>query len=480
MKIPKLNDSGSMLVIVTILSSLLLIILIGAISLAQLQVKLNLQKVSYAQALHIAEAGVNYYRWVLYHDKEEYCNKEACKPAPDYGPYGPYSYSDDSGRAVGYYVLYITPPKTNGSSIVNVRSVGWTAKHPNVKRTIEVTCGIPSWSTYSNLSNEDIRFGDGTEVWGPIHSNFGVRFDGLAHNTVSSYERTYSDPDHTGANEFAVHTHVSPIDPLPDANNPPQNVPSRPDVFMAGREFPASIVSFDLLNNYIFDIYGMATSSGLVINASNAKGYHLVLSPIAGPGNDSIAVYKVNTVSALCGSENTDKIVSETFLYSTTTPPNGIIYVKDKVWVDGKINNDRLNILAFSDPSTGNTTDIILNKSLLYTNYDGTDALGLIAQRSILIGLYSDDNITIDSALIAKTGRVGRNYFSSSCDSTYYKRSKITVYGSIATSLRYGFAYTDGTGYQTRELKFDEALKFAPPPHFPTTGDYTFISWKEK
>ena len=249
---------------------------------------------------------------------------------------------------------------------------------------------------------------------------------------------------------------------------------------MAGRDFPATIVSFDLLDNYLFDILGKATSSGLVINSSGAKGYHLVISPVAGAGNDSIKVYKVSSVSAVCGTADTDKILTETLLYSTTTPPNGVIYVKDKVWIDGTINGDRINILAFSEPATGNTTDIILNKSLLYTNYDGTDALGLIAQRNILIGLYSDDNIEVDAALIAKTGKVGRNYFTSSCDSTYYRRSKITINGSIATSLRYGFAYTDGTGYQVRDLKFDEALKFAPPPHFPSTGDYTFISWKEK
>ena len=121
---------------------------------------------------------------------------------------------------------------------------------------------------------------------------------------------------------------------------------------------------------------------------------------------------------------------------------------------------------------------------LKYTNYDGTDVLGLIAQKDISIGMYSADTIRIDAGMIAKTGRIGRNYYtcsnSNGCSTTYCVRNTITVYGSLATKNRYGFAYTDGTGYVFRNLIYDNFLTFAPPPHFPSTGEYTFISWKEK
>jgi len=72
-----INDSGTMLVISLVASVLFLIVLLGSIGLALLQQKLNFQKVASAQAFHVAEAGANYYRWVLYHDNEEYCNGEA-------------------------------------------------------------------------------------------------------------------------------------------------------------------------------------------------------------------------------------------------------------------------------------------------------------------------------------------------------------------------------------------------------------------
>jgi hypothetical protein len=50
----------------------------------------------------------------------------------------------------------------------------------------------------------------------------------------------------------------------------------------------------------------------------------------------------------------------------------------------------------------------------------------------------------------------------------------------IGTNVRYGFAYTDGNGYQTRTINYDANLLYGPPPSFPLTGDqYEVISWRE-
>ena len=35
------------------------------------------------------------------------------------------------------------------------------------------------------------------------------------------------------------------------------------------------------------------------------------------------------------------------------------------------------------------------------------------------------------------------------------------------------------SGYQQGESSYDKNLLYAPPPHFPTTGQYQFISWEE-
>jgi hypothetical protein len=484
------SNQGSMLVLTIVITGLFLVMMLGTISLGIMQQKLNVSNISKTQALHIAEAGVNYYRWVLYHNHEDYCNSEVCKSGPDYGPYGPYTYTDFTGTIKGYYELYITPPAIDGSTIVNIKSVGWTEDHPNIKREIEVQCGISSWSTYSTLANAKIRFGAGTETWGPIHSNNGIRFDGLSHNIITSSIADYNDDDHGGGNEFGVHTHLAPTDPLP-----PSAVPERLDVFMAGRSFPASVVSFDLLGSYINKTYAKATTTGIVFDPRTAgiadpysvntywgcensgsscdEGFHITLK-----NDNTFDISGVTSVRNDCGGSPSHSILSEGSLNNYPIPSNGIIFVKHHVWVDGQINNSRITILAFEEPFTGNSSDININNDILYTNYDGTDSMGLIAQRDINAGQYSENDLRIDAALIAKEGRIGREYYNSGC--TSYIRDTITINGSLATNNRYGFAYTDGTGYQTRNLIYDNNLTFIPPPHFPTTGEYTFISWKEK
>ena len=49
-----------------------------------------------------------------------------------------------------------------------------------------------------------------------------------------------------------------------------------------------------------------------------------------------------------------------------------------------------------------------------------------------------------------------------------------------ATKERYGFADTDGTGYQTRIITYDGSLLYGPPPSFPlATNEYQTLTWDE-
>ena len=173
---------------------------------------------------------------------------------------------------------------------------------------------------------------------------------------------------------------------------------------------------------------------------------------------------------------------------SVPIPSNGIIFVEDNLWIDGRIDGAWVTIAAATLPESTDRS-IFINSDLKYTNYDGQDKIGLIAQKDISVGLNSegafsgsDDQkeLRIDGALLAQKGRVGRNYYTSGCSATYYRRNILSVYGSIGTNKRYGFAYTDGTGYQVRNLTYDQNLSVAPPPLFPTIGNYAILDWREK
>ena len=395
--------------------------------------------------------------------------------------YGPFihEFQDKDGQRKGQFELFVTAPPI-GSTLVTIRSVGRTDANPNATRTLESRLAVPSFVKYAFAANADMRFGAGTEIFGPIHSNGGIRFDGLAHNVVSSARATYDDPDHSGNEEFGVHTHVSPTDPLP-----PGTPPDRFDVFEAGREFPVPAVDFDGMIADLSNMKTLAQTGGHYFAPSGALGYNIVLKD-----NDTFDLYRVTSLvtpgNNCTNVQNEDgwgtwSIQNNTLLGNYANPLNGIIFVEDNLWIEGKIKTARLTIAAATFPDTPSTRkSITLNKDLLYTNYDGTDTLGLIAQKNINAGLVSEDDLRVDAAMIARSGRAGRYYYRNPGCSPYHVRDTITLYGSIASQNRYGFAWTDGTGYTDRFITYDPNLLYAPPPHFPlTTDQYEVVSWEE-
>jgi len=445
--------------------------------------KSSRELVAKEQAFHISEAGIEYYRWHLAHSPEDFQDGTG---AP--GPYV-HDVEDKDGNVIGQFSLDIIAP-TDGTTIVTVESTGTVNINPDVSRTIRAQLAKPSFAKYAFVANADMRFGEGTEVFGPIHSNGGVRFDGLAHNLISSAKETYDDPDHSGPQEFGVHTHLSPIDPYP-----PADVPDRFDVFESGRQFPLPAVDFAGLTNDVAGLKDLAQEpEGLYFSESGRSGYRIVLKE-----NDTFDLYQVrrleNAPDSSCSASSDDdwgtwSIRRDRFLDNYDFPSNGIIFLEDDVWVEGKIDTARLTIVAGTFPDIPqNRKNIIVNTDLEYTNYDGQDVIALIAQNDINIGLYSDDNFQIDAALIAQNGRVGRHYYRPPYQvwwwtvpgcSPYHERDTVSLYGMIGTNQRYGFAYTDGTGYETRNITYDGNLLYGPPPEFPLTSDqYEPISWEE-
>lgn len=447
-----------------------IIIIVGLTSWFGVTIKGSRDLLNREQAFHVAEAGVEYYRWHLAHDQDDYQDGT--------GQDGPFihDFFDIEGNKIGEFSLNVIAP-INGSTVVTVESTGYIEADPDISRTIRTKLAIPSFAKYAFAADTDMRFGEGTEVFGPVHSNGGIRFDGLAHNVVSSAKEKYDDPDHGGGNEFGVHTHVSPTDPLP-----PSAVPPRADVFETGREFPVPAVDFDGMISDLSTIKAEAISDGFYRGSSGKQGYHVVLRT-----DNMFDLYKVNSVRSMSsctvssqenwGSWSIDR---KQKIGTYDLPSNGLMFFEDHVWVDGQINNARITIAAGRFPDTpSNRRSITINNDLKYTNYDGRDVVALIAQDNINIGFFSEDDLQIDAALLAQHGRVGRYYYWWACGSQYL-RETITLNGMIGSKQRYGFAYTDNTGYKTRNINYDANLLYNPPPRFPLTSDqYEIISWEE-
>lgn len=509
----KNKNKGYLIIQALVFGAIGIILIGGLVGFAQINIKSARLFVSKERAFQIAEAGLEYYRWHLAHAPQDFQDGT--------GTAGPYlhQYKNKDGQVVGSFTLTITPPIV-GSTIVTIVSEGKIIEEPSLSRKIEAKLAIPSFAKYAFVANSAMRFGQGTEVFGPIHSNNGIRFDGLAHNIVSSAVANYDDADHTGNNEFGVHTHrnlpgdnstnCSPADPGVNCSFRPQEappttpMPTRSDIFLTGRQLPVPAVDFTGLTTNLSDIRadtlpasGICTTDvpngKLCFPASGALGYNLILKV-----NDTFDLYRVNSLrsspNGTCtNSQNQASNQSgwgtwsigttggaQTLLGNYPFPANGLVFLEDNVWVEGQIQTARLTIAVGRFPENPATNaNLAVNQDLRYTTYDGQDVVALIAQKNFNVGLYSNNILTIDAALVAKNGRIGRHYYNSSCGSNYI-RSTLSLFGMIGTNLRYGFAYSNGTGYVTRNINYDGNLLYGPPPSFPLTSDqYTTISWRE-
>ena len=463
-------NKGQILIQVIVFGSIAVYLLVALVGLALINIKAGRQVFNREQALQIAEAGIDYYRWHLAHVPTDFQDGTG-------GP-GPYvhDFRDKDGNIIGEFELDITAPAV-GSTIVTITSTGRVDDAPSVYRTITSQLGKSSFAKYSwALNSEFVRFGSTAEVFGPVHSNVGIRFDGLAHNLVTSAVANFDDPDHSGGNEFGVHTHGNSLDSGSDPL-PPVPIPNRPLIFEAGRQLSVPAVDFNGITGDLANMKTDAQIGGVYLANSGALGYRVNLRI-----NDTFDVYRINSVVAACGGATTWSIAGETFLQNYPNPANGVIFVEDHVWVNGQIATAQITIASGRFPDNASTrTNIIANNDVLYTNYDGQDVLGLIAQGNFYVGLVSEDDLRVDAAIIAQNGAVRRpSYSSSSCGSTR-SRTIFTSYGMLGSNLRPAFVYSSSNGYQNRVYNYDANLLYGPPPNFPLTSDqYVVLTWEEQ
>ncbi|MCK5459586.1 hypothetical protein KAI52_00550 [Candidatus Parcubacteria bacterium] len=475
------NQSGTMLIALILIVAVFIAMAGGLANLGVYRNRLYRMQNAEIQAMHIAEAGVNYYRWHLAHEQEDFFDGTGVDPDAIL-PNGPYEhpYISPSGELTGNFSLEITPPP-EGSTIATIKSTGWTDDYPNLKRTVEVRYGIPSLAHYSFLTNTDVWFGDSETVSGELHSNGGIRMDGSNDSLVSSARSIYiCSSDH----ECDIGNCSSPCSWIGGQCE-------CPGIWGSGINsplwsFPVPTVDFNVITMDIAQIKADAQSDGIYLASSGGgkNGYHIIFQ-----ADGTIDVYIVNDLDPAIKQYNDDwtdyvdtiqeKITDEIYDNNYSIPVNGLIYIEDDIWVEGTVNG-RATLVAAALPDNPNKRKTIhINGNINYLARDGSHILGLVGQKHIKVPRHAPTDLTIDAILLAQNGRVFRNLY----DSILIKNS-ITVYGGIITNQIWTWTWVDATGtidgYNATHSIYDSQTTFAPPPSFPTTGEYTFISWEEK
>lgn len=412
-------------------------------------------------ALQIAEAGVNYYQWHLAHYPTDYSDGNSSGNGPFV-----HAYTDmDTQTAIGQFSLMITPPAT-GSTIVTIISTGSTYANPNITRTVTARYGIPSLAVDSFLSNSVIWIGNTETINGQMQSNNGIKFDGSGNAPIMSAKSTYTCPTTQGS-------------PCPATEN---GVWGGAD--QATRNFwqyPVPAVDFSSLTSDLAGLKSNAQSAGIYLPPSNAQGYSLVFN-----SGGTVSVYKVNTLKSNPSGTDVNGATHNEYLdyntrtlqYTSSIPTNGIIYIEDKTWVEGTVHG-RVMVTAATLPYNSTTAPTIyIPNNILYSAKDGTDVLGLLAQKDIVVTYHAPSVLEIDAAMIAQNGSAQFFYVGGNL------KTSISIYGSIMTFGQWTWSWVDGnnnitSGYPTTTDTYDSNLLYGAPPGFPlSAAGYSQLSWK--
>jgi len=455
----KFKQKGSILIYEVIVIFIFTTVTVGLIAQATQELRVIRATTYREQALQIAEAGINYYQWHLAHFPTDY--QDGTGGA---GPYVHNYVNPDTAQTIGQFSLSITAPPI-GSSIVTIQSTGWTNTDPNTKRSITARYGIPSLAQDAFLSNDVIWIGSQENVQGQMQSNNGIRFDGTGNAPIMSAKQSYTCPSSQGS-------------PCPTTQNGVWG--SAAQSVQNFWQFPVPQIDFSTLTSNLATMKSSAQASGIYLSPSNAQGYSLVFN-----SNGTVSIYKVTSLKSnptgwdVNGVAHNEKVdyQNRTLLSTPNMPANGIIYIEDKVWVEGTVKGRAMVAAAVLPYNSSTAPTIYIPNNLVYAAKDGTNVLGLLAQNNVVVTYHAPSDIEIDAAMIAQNGSAQWFYYPGVI------KNSITVFGSIMTYGQWTWTWVDNnnnvvSGYAVTNDTYDSNLIYGPPPSFPlsTTG-YQQLSW---
>lgn len=455
---------------VLVFGTIFLILLAGLLGFILLQLRISAQRIAWNHSLHIAEAGLNYYRWCLNNEVEANCQTEK-------------DYYDPVGNLIGRFSLVVSSQQACGQTInKRIISTGWTNDFPEIKRKVSTLYARESVAKFSYILNNNVWIGSDHEIRGPYHSNGGVRFDGENQSIVTSARETWLCTSSFGCNYLACPAGCSREG---SACRCPgvfttTNV-SNPDLF----EFPVSPFDFIGITIDLAQMKNLAQTSGIYLPPSvninsQGKGYHIKFK-----NDGTFEVWIITRLSPTYAYSLEEgwhydyfTIASEYF-YNTYTIPSACsaIFVEDNLWPEGVVKG-KVAIASANLINPNLDTDVVLLGNIDYTLRDGSDGLVLISERNILIGPQSPNKMKLRGIFVAQKGRFSRNHYPENF------REKLEIYGTIVSNGRVGTKWLSGSqvisGYLNRESYFDSNLIYNPPVFVPYINpEFKIINWQE-
>ena len=475
MKTRTTAQSGYLLVLLLVFSGVFLMILTSFLGYLITQHRSAEHRYQLERASEIAEAGLNYYRWYLAHYPNDTTNGT--------GTPGPYThvYSDPELGPIGEFSLSVASSSYCGDvASISVTSTGHTYENPQLERTINARYTQPTVAEYAYIINANVWAGSTQNFIGPYHSNQGIRMDGTNQSTVTSGLTSWTCTSSFGCSPSGTRDGV--FTTTSNANELLFSFPSPPINFT------------DLTVDLAAMQTKAQTAGGTYLPSSGTHGYKITFN-----GNGTFTARRVTAVrsytaySTEAGWHTERNIIQTDAAYNTYTISDScpLIYVADKVWLQGEVDK-RVTIAAAGTDSTGANPSIILQGDITYDNPDD-DGLLAIAEQDVLIGVDVPNNMNVNGIYVAQNGRFGRNLYTNDNlpnpsgplnFKPYYERNSLTINGTIVSNGRVGTQWTNGgsfeSGFHDRYSSYDRNLVENPPPLVPNTSDvYDFVDWRE-
>lgn len=454
------------------------------------------------KAFHIAESGIYFYRWYLAHEIENK-NQDEINAFWNGNPLGvndPYvkDYLDNNGEKIGEVEIDVSLPGGD-YNIVKITATGYTTDKLDIKRTIQATLRRSIWSDFAVISESLVCFDKYWTINGKVMGNNGVHFDGVGNNIVMAGVSLYNDtnPLHSTYNgKDGVWTSWA-YDAGHGCN---YNTEKNSCVFNAGTKFPAAKKDFTGVTAHMQTIRTEAkknlagngcTSTGCFFDNSS-EGRRIILK--SGGTFDMCPVDEYWTNNGInhhypkkykkIGTIGTCNTCSGDCLETFTIPDSGVIFVEDNIWLEGTVSDKRVTIAAasISDPATD--ANIFIMDNIKYTNFNGNDALGMLAEGDIEILKNTPNSLVIDGAILAQNGAVTKPEYNPECcgGGCTSNKNYIDIYGCVITKNGLNFSLHKGSCPNLkldRTVTYDNNLYTYPPPFFPADSFYYVDNWEE-
>ncbi len=476
---------GGAIIMVLVFAGVFLVAVISLLQFVLQQSVSGRGKYAHEQALQVAEAGLDYYKWHLAHNPESEWS-------------GTTEYLDpQSGTRLGEFTISATVNKQCGV-IMNrdIEVTGVSDSDSRFARTINTRYMLPSVANYSYLIDESVWAGSSRTIVGPYYSSGGIRMDATHNSLVTSGLNTWSCDSSFGCSPTVIKDGV-------------WGAGSNPELW----QYPKTLTDFVNISPDYSDLKSKAQVGGRYFSSISGgagdSGYHIIFK-----SDGTFDIYSVSTTDVSWGwvqgstaSQDYHTIVAESFIGNYTIPSTcSLIYIEDQVWLEGVVSGQVALVVA--DTVHNYNPDIVLHDDLVFATGAKVDGITVIGENNILISAKSPEDLTISGIFVAPSGKFGRNHYVESpgwywdfgiSDWTYMTGvgssqdlGSLTINGTVVSKNRTGTAWSywvyrwgtgwlgQNSGFANRVNSYERAQAFDPPPFAPSSSTVPYlVGWSE-